>query len=566
MRSDRLAVAPLLWVLVVSVAAAQEFAPPEHLVHDWSTRHVIFAGLTPENLAASVAVDPRARHSWINHGRHRFEPRRDHEPVPVGRGRRHHERLATDWQMPITAAVGPRVFPAKFGFDVNAAPDCANDYVIFPTNNSDVPGASGLNVRISLVGFNNLYTGPGPTGICPTPISPATQPSVLFAYNTSTASGGKADQSPVLSLDGKKFAFVESNDGSGSDYTAFHVLTWKAGEGSLSGAAAPGDCSVGNSCMTTLVLNSARSDSRSSPFVDYAHDTAYVGDDGGMLHKVTPVFGGTPVELIGNGWPVQLHSPPDQIQSPVYDSVSGQIFVTDNLGTLYVVNAVSGAILKAIPVTNFTPSDPIVDSTNQTVFVFGTDSSFALDVWQYDTSGTLLRNIRAGVLAGSVNVYTGAFDNNYFTSPSSGMLYFAGSVNRVASLCAVGFTGTTMNASFLGPLALSTSSTTSTPTPLTEIFNPSFSTANDRLFLGIDANCTNSGTDGCIESLDISNGFPSGILNSLTLGTNGTAFSVSGIIVDNVSPAAQASSIYFESFPTGNFAQSAIKLTQSGLE
>src|SRR6266853_1135619 len=159
MRSDRLAVAPLLWVLVVSVAAAQEFAPPEHLVHDWSTRHVIFAGLTPENLAASVAVDPRAWHSWINHGRHRFEPRRNHGPVPVGRGRRHHERLATDWQMPITAAVGPRVFPAKFGFDVNAAPDCANDYVIFPTNNSDVPGASGLNVRISLVGSITCIPG-----------------------------------------------------------------------------------------------------------------------------------------------------------------------------------------------------------------------------------------------------------------------------------------------------------------------------------------------------------------------------------------------------------------------
>jgi hypothetical protein len=567
MRLDRLAFASLLWALSASIAAAQDSAPPVHLVHDWSTRHVIFSGLTPENIADVTDADPRAWHSWVNHTRHRFEPRPDPEPFPIHRGRRHHKHLATDWQMPIGAAVGPRVFPAKFGFDVNAAPDCANDYVIFPTSSSDVPGASGLNVRISLLGLNNLYTGPGPTGICPTPLSPATQPSVLFAYNTSTATGGKADQSPVLSLDGKKIAFVESNDGSGSNYTAFHVLTWKAGEGSLSGAVAPGNCSAGNSCMSTLVLSNTRSDSNSSPFVDYAHDTAYVGDDGGLLHKIASVFSGTPVEVIGSGWPVQLHPPfGSLVESPVYDSVSRRLFVTDNTGALYVVDAATGTIVSAIPVTNFTPSNPIVDSTNQTVFVFGADPSFNLAVWQYDTSGTLLRNVRAGVIAGSLNVYAGAFDNNYFTSPSSGMLYFAGAVNRIASLCAVGFTGKTMNASFSGPLALSTNPTTSTPTPLTEFFNPSFSTANDRLFLGIDANCTNSGTNGCIVSLDVSNGFPSGILSSLTLGTNGATFSVSGIIVDNVSLAAQASSIYFESFPAGNLGQSAIKLTQSGLQ
>jgi hypothetical protein len=196
------------------------------------------------------------------------------------------------------------------------------------------------------------------------------------------------------------------------------------------------------------------------------------------------------------------------------------------------------------------------------VFVFAADGSFNLAVWQYDTSGVLLRNVRAGRITGSVNVYTGAFDNNYYTNPSSGLLYFAGSLNGMASLVAVGFTGTTMNASFSGPLLLSTNPTTSEPTPLTEIFNPSFSTAKDRLFVGIDANCTSSGTNGCVESLDISNGFPTGILATFTLGTNGTTFSVSGIIIDNVSSAAEASSVYFEALtPTFN----AIKLTQSGL-
>jgi len=578
MRLDRFVAIPVLFGFFLYATFAQDLVPPQHLVHDWSSRHVVFTGLTLENIAAAADADTRAWHSWVNHAGHRVEPREpdltlaletDPRKFPLHRGGHHHKRLATDWQMPIGVQIGPTVFPAKFSFDANATPDCANDYVVFPSSNIDVPGASGPGVRGSLVAFNNLYTGPGPTGICPTPLSPATQPSVLFAYNTATMTGAMAYLSPALSLDGKKIAFVESNNGSGNNYAAFHVLTWKAGEGTAwNSAAVPGDCSPGNSCLTTLVLNNTRSDSNSSPFVDYANDTAYVGDDAGRLHKITSVFSGTPAEVIGNGWPVQLRAAPSLIQSPVCDSVSGRIFVTDHFGMLFVVNAASGVILNTISVTpfGFAPSDPIVDSTDQTVFVFGPNSFLDLEIWQYDTSGTLLRSTSFAGLAGTVNVYTGTFDNNYFTSPSSGLLYLAGAVNSVASLFAVGFTGKTMNASFSGPLILTTSSTTSEPTPLTEIFNPSFSAAKDRLFLGIDANCASGSTNGCIESFDISHGFPSGILSSYTLATNGGSFSVSGIVVDNVSSAAQASSIYFESSPTGNPTQSAIKLTQSGLQ
>ena len=587
MRLYQFSIAPLFWVLLASIAAAQDSPPPAHLVHDWSNRHVIFAGLTPENLATSVAADARAWHSWASHARHRFErpeansettlephPRPDPEldsesdelRFPNHGHHHHHKGLARDWQMPIATLVGPNVFPAKFNFDVNAAPDCANDYVVFPANGfGDTPGSSGPGVRASLIAFNNLYTGPGPSGICPTPLLPASQPSVLFAYNTATITSGMVYLSPTLSLDGNKIAFIESNNGSGNNYTAFHVLTWKAGEGTAwNDAAAPGNCSAGNSCMTTLVLNNTRSDSNSSPFIDYAHDTAYVGDDAGLLHKITPVFNGAPAEVAGGGWPVQLRSAPDLAQSPVYDSVSGRIFLTDGTaGNLYVIDAASGAILKTIFITNFTPSDPLVDSTNQTVFVFAPDSSFNLSVSQYDTAGTLLRNIRVSSLAGVIAVYTGAFDNNYFANPSSGLLYFSGAINGFASLCAVGFTGTTMNSSFLGPLTLSTNSMTSVPTPMTEAFNPNLSTAKDRLFLGIDADCAMGSPDGCIESFDISNGFPSGILNSFVISSGGGVPSVGGIVIDNVSSSAQASSIYFEARTNG---PNAIKLTQSGLQ
>ena len=114
-----------------------------------------------------------------------------------------------------------------------------------------------------------------------------------------------------------------------------------------------------------------------------------------------------------------------------------------------------------------------------------------------------------------------------------------------------------MNSPFSGPLVLAPGGN---PTPLTEIFNPSFSTAKDRLFLGIDTNCTTGNNNGCVDSLDISNGFPSGVLTSYQLGTNGTVFSVSGLIMDNVSSSPQASSIYFEESGT------AFKLTQSALQ
>jgi hypothetical protein len=280
------------------------------------------------------------------------------------------------------------------------------------------------------------------------------------------------------------------------------------------------------------------------------------------LHKITPVFNGTPVEVTGNGWPVQLHAAPDHVNSPVYDSGSSRVFVADNSASFYVVDATSGAVINTAASLGIF-NDPIVDSSDQTVFLFGSDLSLNLSVWQFDTSGTLLRKISPGVLGGTANVYLGAFDNNYFTSPSSGLLYFAGSVSFHASLFAVGFTGTTMNASFFGPLVLSTNSSTSEATGLTEIFNPSFSTAKDRLFLGIEQDCTDGSANGCIESFDISSGFPSGILNTLAIGTNGGIFSVSGMIIDNVSSAAQASSIYFEALTFGG--SRAIKLTQSGL-
>ena len=571
-------------VILVATAVGQETSPPQHMVQDWSTHHVVFTGVNRESAVVFAKSDPRAWVNWVAHAGRGVSPTAFPKqlplPLPAKPHRRPFKRLRADWNVPLFGGTDPRFSPAKFGFDINATPDCTNDYVVFPTTNSAFPGQSGGGTPASLIAFNNLYTGPSPTGpgssgICPTPFAPSTDPSVLFAYNTATNIQGSAHLSPVLSLDGKKIAFVESNDGFSDDYTAFHVLTWKAGEGtSVDSAAVPGDCSAGNSCMATLVLSSTHGDHFSSPFIDYQNDVAYVGDDGGILHKITPVFGGTPTEVVGNGWPLPITAFGALFGVPVFDSVSGHIFMSDNSsGSLWIIDAAIPRTL--IEVGGYISiSDPIVDSTNQTVFVVGSRSpvlfSADLIVDQFDTSGNRLQRVDAGPLGQIPDVYAGTFDNAYFVDPATGGFYFAGSLSAGAGLFRVGFTmtfnGITLDPfSISGPLILSRGSGNSLPTSMAEVFNPNFLTAQDRLFIGIDANCTLGSFDGCVESVDITKGLPATLLDSYLVRGN-SIFGIGGIIIDNVSTSAQAANIYFEAVPVTSGALSGIKLTQSGLQ
>ncbi len=68
------------------------------------------------------------------------------------------------------------MFPAKYSFDIDAAPNCANDYVVFGLN---VAGSAG---QANLLGLNQLYRGTG--GLCGTGTA-----NVNWAYNGSTAGG-----------------------------------------------------------------------------------------------------------------------------------------------------------------------------------------------------------------------------------------------------------------------------------------------------------------------------------------------------------------------------------------
>ena len=104
--------------------------------------------------------------------------------------------MQRDWNMDLGAAPPASMYPAKFTFDVNATPDCVNDFVVFP-----IGDFAAVGQQAKLIAFNNLYT----PGLCGT----ATAPSFKFAYQIGT---GVVQTSPVLSLDGTKIAFVESSN------------------------------------------------------------------------------------------------------------------------------------------------------------------------------------------------------------------------------------------------------------------------------------------------------------------------------------------------------------------
>lgn len=240
-------------------------------------------------------------------------------------------------------------------------------------------GKSGS--QANLVGFNNLYAGSG-SPLC----AGYTYPTFKFSY---AAGAGAAATSPVLSLDGRKIAFVE-NDGSEENYTLgaiLHVLTLGTGTEyggcTNNGTAAPtcataavipGSTPGSNATDYMLPLGvmavqgpvlAPTDDANSSPFVDYSNDVLYVGDSLGNLFSVSPVFGaGTPA--VNSGFPIAVDLP-NALTSPVADvGNTGNIFVGDDSQRLY--NVTSAGVVEGYITVGYNDlafgDGPVVDSTN----------------------------------------------------------------------------------------------------------------------------------------------------------------------------------------------------------
>ena len=492
---------------------------------DWSQRHIIFSRDAllqhPDVISREPRVFYQAMQRWQGANsniRRRFNPA---PALPL-------QSNPQDWNVLLRGRIAANMFPAKYSFDPAAAADCANDYVVFGTTNIGlVPPATGGNAN--LVAFNNLYSGAG-GGLC------AAAPTLMFAYNITTVAGGHIVTSPVLSADGTKIAFVESA-GNPVPQAIFHVLTW-AREGSLLNAAVPNMTSTPFATVNSVT---------SSPWVDYGTDTAYMGANDGRIYKITGVFKGTPT-LAGAPWPVLLrlntHPTP-----PVLDNRLGMLMVGGTDGFLYQVNTADGTVKSLVVglrgggrVNPGILGAPIVDVTNGTTFAVSSNdgTSGVLVEANTQTLGEMARaNIgQASVSGTAVDLYQPAFSDSYYTNPGTGVVRLCGTgaADITPWQYAFGFNGTTMQTTPMPtfPKQL-VNSTTASCTGWTEFFNPNINGGTDFFFFGLTSDCTAPGAPGgCVVSLT----------SDTALATANVSGGPSGIVVDNFSTAAEASSIY----------------------
>jgi hypothetical protein len=592
------------------------------VVEDWTHRHLIYSA--PGSVIRNLQLQQQPRYIQQYLRRDVLIRRR----WPIRRRPWGANGLERDWGIAVGSGftVGEGNFPAKYVFNVNQAPSCTSDFVVFTTTQT---GAAVTDIYA----VNNLYVNSAGTGLCS-----GTNPTVLWAYHIQSR-GGAANTSPVISLLGNQIAWVEGQGGTGmlhllKPYTggadgavaaphtptasataaAYHACTPAAPTGTTS-----------NACLLNLAFANGADDtgaaaaiSPSSPYYDYISDAAFVGDDAGRLHEFTNVFKGTPAEVTTGGWPVAM-TPVDaapQLGSPVYDETSGNAFVGDNSGRVFYVRLTSASAGKCNPASNggvppcvgsttFTDGNtantkiatsPIIDSTTQRLFVFFSPSGGGPGavVGQDDTTLSAGNQVLVNVGTGTAHrLNDGTLDNEYYSTDNgvgqgTGWLYVCGNG---------GTTGADANFALLQRIAVTNgklgtavdstqwlaSNASTRCDPITEFYNTPNGTSTgavDYLFFGVEASGA-AGTacagNGCVYAVTVTNGTLT-VPPAAGTGAVNASGGTSGIIVDNDSTSTGAASIYFTwlangtgtaTYPcNGNTTANvcAVKLTQAGLQ
>jgi hypothetical protein len=237
---------------------------------------------------------------------------------------------------------------------------------------------------------------------------------------------------------------------------------------------------------------------------------------------------------------------------------------------------------------------PIVDGTTGFVFAInGNDNTNHGTIIQASTDlSTSVVSFSIGGSGGNGD-FSGAFDNTYINSskPSiAGHMYVCGnsSVNQ-PGVYQLSFNASTGALTSVGTPFTGLSTSNAVCSPVTEFFNSSSSTDWIFFSIGDQANTANpipSGSacrmdrHGCLLSINVTGNptWPPTVASAGVSLPNGIGGSASGIIVDNASTGAQASSIYFSllnnslgsgpGLPSCNTTSGvgcAVKLTQSGL-
>jgi len=720
-----------LGVLVVSVfvfcgstrLAFAADAPRVGLPWDWSHEHVVFGKTDDPEIMAIIRKDPRAFHQWLRRNPTAAQSAMDGVPIsfdsfmqsndtpfgsatpesgPDSQPRSRRVKHKRDWGVSLGAThfngvnatnVAP-LYPAKYTFDINATPSCLNDYAVFPTgaNGKTSTNVMTPNGQASIVGYNYLYSTQGSVGGFCNNNGPKVAWSYVNVACPGTMNNDPILSSPVISLDGTKVAWVTSAG-------KVQIVTIGAGGGSVLAPLCIGSVASGGdgAVLQTLALANAKHNptsgvSVSAIFVDYNSDSAYVGDDDGFLHKISPFFttsgalqetatagwlpshsysintvivdsngfiekcttagtsgsGGHPGWSStwnatttdntvtwtnigsGGGWPVYVtgsstHADSSKLNGPIFDFVSKNIFVGDQNGSLFYVldpgsstavgSCANGAVLypclgkpgtttgiatgggPQMDCSSASPgptclvmsshqgfTDPlVVDISNKVVITqFSNADGSNAKVEQTNTSLSVFNSVNLAAQA-NISSHTGAFDNNYYSSPATGYYYVCGPNGNVTDLYRVGFTNTlgtvALASSVNGSLKITTSGSSGNCSPLTEIYNTSGSTAHDWLFLSVDNHGTtpicNDGS--CVMSFSLVSTMVTGVQASYGSGMAGNIANMNGtggMIVDNEAGLTygQASSIYFmpvaSNLTCGDGTSNtgcAVKLTQAGL-
>jgi len=473
----------LAWAL-----AGQAAKPAQHgipLPTDWSHHHLIFSQPgTPQQLV-QVESDPRY---WQQLQRSKIrlaQPERATENFVLNvaglrSAAKPTREVHPDWSQNLGnrgTPTGAGIFPAKISFNLTTA-KCANtpspDFVVFST------GLLGSGTQASIVAFDNLYSG------CPT----GTVPSVYWAYNT----GGQILTSPVPSRDGSQIAFVQTD---GASHGILVVLKWKpSATDTVSSPGVPTSVlpvaypTCVAPCMTTIDLRSGlgtqTDDTTSSAFYDYTGDIAWVGDSQSWLHRFIQVFGGVPTEVRTAPWPLHVNpGNPTALSGPVFDHISGNIFLGDAGGFFYRVSKASGAVTKSRQVDHGTGivSGPVVDSTAGKVYVFSSNDGSAAcvgatpcaAVFQFGTNFAAGTAGTKAIVGASTSpnpnpLYEGALDGTYENSiNATGNLYVCGNTGGPPILFRIPIAAGAMGAPVAGPVL---ANATTGCSPVTDVPNP----------------------------------------------------------------------------------------------
>jgi hypothetical protein len=470
----------LLGALALSPAllgqASPDAAAAKPVVTDWSSHHLIFS--KPAGTGQTRRVEPL---KTASSGRNPSGA--SHSGGKSGINRDWSQDLGTG------ATVGATNFPAKFSFQGTNA-TCAGgptqpDFVVYPT------GLQGSATRANIVAYTNLYSG-----------CSGTVPTVYWAYNVSDST---ITTSPVISDDGTQISWVQTEPG-GQGIVI--LLKWAASSGETVGSpltvanvvhGSYPTCTV--PCWTSFALGSTgpvHSDTNSSVFYDFSNDTAYVGDDSGFLHKFAPFFKGIPGEIRTGGWPVQVNpGSPTPLNSPVHDYGSGNVFVTDTGGFLYLVNP-TAAVTQSGQLDFSSEFDsgpgisdgPIVDSIAGLVYVFapsdgsgscsgGADCTAVYQLTTTFPAGDTGSEVKVGAStvepATPSPVHIGAFDSTYeISGNATGHLYVCGNTGGPPILYQVAIGAGILGTVNPGPV-LSTSIPPTPCSPVTDILNPNAS-------------------------------------------------------------------------------------------